>query len=191
MIELMDTSHTPVQDWVLVIKKIAAQRDKTAFSEFFDHFAPKVKAYSHSKQPGADLVADELVQEVMIKVWQKAHTYKPELAAVSTWLFTMARNCRIDQLRRSKDHIRLTADDLWYEEDYEPDPFKAMQQQRSDNSVHQSLKQLPAEQKLVLVKVYLQGKTQQQTAEELGLPLGTVKSRVRLALKKLEDLLRQ
>jgi len=187
-----DTGNTDLDatDWVQVVSRIAHQRDENAFSQFFDYFAPKIKAFSHAKQPGADLVADDLVQEVMIKVWNKCHTYKPELAGVSTWLFTMARNCRIDQLRKSKAHIRLSVDDLWYEDDSEPDPFGAVQQHRTDMNIHASLKELPPEQQQVLTKVYLQGKTQQQTAHELKLPLGTVKSRVRLALKKLENMMR-
>jgi len=177
-------------DWPAIMLRIAEDRDREAFAVFFDHFAPKVKAYSHSKQPGADLMADELVQEVMLKVWDKAHTYKPELASVSTWLFTMSRNSRIDQLRRIKKTIPLDSDDIWYEEDTAPDPFQSLQQHRSDSGVRRSMQELPEEQLQVLTKVYVQGKTQQQTAKELGLPLGTVKSRIRLALKKLENSLR-
>lgn len=177
-------------DWPAVLEKIAAQRDRAAFALFFDHFAPKVKAFSHARQPGSHLLADELVQEVMLKVWDKAHTYKPALASPSTWLFTMTRNCHIDMLRRGKNRVALQADDLWYEDDHSPDPFAGLQQQRSDRGVRQSLKQLPVEQLQVLTKVYMQGRTQQEAAEELGLPLGTVKSRIRLAFKKLESLLR-
>lgn len=177
-------------DWPDIMRKIAIDRDRGAFATFFDFFAPKVKAYSHAKQPGAELMADELVQEVMFKVWDKAHTYKAELASVSTWLFTMSRNCRIDQLRRTKKTVPLDSDDIWYEEETSPDPFLSLQQQRMDAGIRKSMEQLPEEQMQVLTKVYIQGKTQQQAAEELDLPLGTVKSRVRLALKKLETLLR-
>lgn len=177
-------------DWPSVMQRIAAKRDRSAFALFFDYFAPKVKAYSHAKQPGADLMADELVQEVMLKVWDKAHTYKAELASVSTWLFTLSRNCRIDQLRRTKKTVPIDSDDIWYEEETEPDPFMSLQQQRSDSGIRKSMAELPHEQRQVLNKVYLQGKTQQEAAKELGLPLGTVKSRIRLALKKLESALR-
>lgn len=177
-------------DWPAVMRKIAIDRDRSAFAMFFDFFAPKVKAYSHSKQPGSELMADELVQDVMLKVWDKAHTYKAELASVSTWLYTLSRNCRIDQLRRNKKTVPLDSDDIWYEEETSPDPFQSMQQQRTDAGIHKSLAQLPDEQLQVLTKVYMQGKTQQEASDELGLPLGTVKSRVRLALKKLETMLR-
>ncbi len=179
-----------VKGWQEVLARIAEHRDRRAFELFFDHFAPKIKAYSHAKQPGSEILADELVQDVMLKVWDKAHTYKPELAAPSTWLFTMTRNCRIDQLRRTKPTEPLESEDIWLEEESEPDPFQALNQQRSDRRVHEGLKALPEEQLQVLSKVYIQGRTQQQTADELDLPLGTVKSRVRLALKKLESILR-
>jgi RNA polymerase sigma-70 factor (ECF subfamily) len=177
-------------EWPTIMRRIAVDRDRGAFATFFDFFAPKVKAFSHAKQPGSELMADELVQDVMLRVWNKAHTYKAELASVSTWLFTLCRNCRIDQLRRTKKTVPLDSDDIWYEEETSPDPFLALQQQRADSGIRKSMAELPEEQLQVLTKVYVQGKTQQQTAQELGLPLGTVKSRVRLALKKLENSLR-
>ncbi len=178
-------------NWADVLIAVTA-KDEIAFGRFFDHFAPKIKAFSHRKQPGADLQAEDLVQEVMIKVWDKAHTFNPQLAGVSTWLFTMARNCQIDQFRRDKSYLfqSLDADDLWYEHEAQPDPFHAFHQLRVDSSVQESLKQLPREQIEVLNRIYMQGRTQQETALEMGLPLGTVKSRVRLALKKLEQTMR-
>jgi len=177
-------------DWPTIMGRIANSRDRGAFAIFFDYFAPKIKAYSHAKQPGAELMADELVQDVMLRVWEKAHTYKVELASVSTWLFTLCRNCRIDQLRRTKKTVPLDSDDIWYEQEISPDPFLSVQQQRIEKGIRDGMAQLPQEQIQVLTKVYIQGKTQQQAAQELGLPLGTVKSRIRLSLKKLEQLLR-
>lgn len=170
---------------------VAEQRDRQAFESLFDHFAPLLRAYSLARDPGATLLADDLAQEVMIKVWHKAHTYKPEVAAVSTWIFTMARNARIDYLRKNG---RFSSDidptDLFNQiADEGPDPFQLAQQQRISQRVEEGLKQLPGEQSQVLAKVYLEGKTHQETAQELTLPLGTVKSRVRLALQKLDLLL--
>jgi RNA polymerase sigma-70 factor (ECF subfamily) len=175
------------------MKAVAEDRNKQSFAELFDHFAPLLRAYSLAREPGAALVADELAQDVMIKVWNKAHTYKPEMAAVSTWIFTLARNSRIDQIRKN---ARFATDidptDLFNDlEDEDLGPFQNAQQQRAQQQVHDALKELPIEQAQVLAKVYLEGKSHQETADELSLPLGTVKSRVRLALQKLELLLKR
>jgi RNA polymerase sigma-70 factor (ECF subfamily) len=160
------------------ISRVANERDKSAFAELFD------------REPGADLVADELVQEVMTRVWLKASSYNAKLANLNTWIFTLARNCRIDYLRRNSRYVtEIDPTDIFNEmEDEGPGPFQLAQQSRAEESIRAGLKQLPREQTEILTKVYLQGKSHQQTSEELKLPLGTVKSRVRLALKKLEVL---
>lgn len=175
------------------IHKVASERDQNAFSQLFDHYAPLIRSYSLAREPGAELLADELAQEVMIRIWEKSHTYKPELANVNTWVFTLARNCRIDYLRRNgRFASQIDPTDIFETiEDESPGPFQAAQQQRMDASIHEGLKQLPREQAEVLGKVYLEGKSHQQASEELSLPLGTVKSRIRLALKKLEVLVRR
>ena len=175
------------------MSRVAQHRDRQAFTALFDHFAPLLRAYSLAREPGAALVADELAQDVMIKIWNKAHTYKPDVAAVSTWVFTLARNSRIDYLRRNG---RLSTDidptDIFNNmEDEGPSPFQLTQQQKTEHRIHDGLKQLPIEQSQVLAKVYLEGKSHQEAANELELPLGTVKSRVRLALQKLELLLQR
>ena len=176
-----------------LMAKVAEHRDKQAFEQLFDHFAPLLRSYSLARESGAALLADELAQEVMIKVWNKAHTYKPDIAAVSTWVFTLARNSRIDYLRRNgRFSTDIDPTEIFNNmEDEGPDPFQLAQQRRVETKVHQGLKQLPIEQAQVLAKVYLEGKSHQETSNELGLPLGTVKSRVRLALQKLELLLKR
>ncbi|UCH39775.1 MAG: sigma-70 family RNA polymerase sigma factor [Gammaproteobacteria bacterium] len=172
------------------ISRVAKERDKSAFAELFDHYAPQIRAYSLAREPGADLVADELVQEVMTRVWLKAEKYNASLANLNTWIFTLARNCRIDYLRRNGRYVsEIDPTDLFNDmEDEGPGPFQLAQQSRAEASIREGLRQLPREQSEVLTKVYLEGKSHQQASEELKLPLGTVKSRVRLALKKLEVL---
>ena len=172
------------------IHRVAEHRDKTAFAELFDHYAPLIRAYSLAREPGADLVADELVQEVMTRVWLKAEKYNARLANLNTWIFTLARNCRIDYLRRNSRYAtEIDPTDIFNDiEDEGPGPFQLAQQSRVQQSIRAGLEQLPQEQSEILTKVYLEGKSHQQTSEELKLPLGTVKSRVRLALKKLEVL---
>ena len=172
------------------MSRVANERDKSAFAELFDHYAPQIRAYSLAREPGANLVADELVQEVMTRVWLKAGKYNASLANLNTWIFTLARNCRIDYLRRNGRYVsEIDPTDIFNEmEDEGPGPFQLAQQSRAEASIREGLKQLPREQSEVLTKVYLEGKSHQQASEELKLPLGTVKSRVRLALKKLEVL---
>jgi RNA polymerase sigma-70 factor (ECF subfamily) len=169
---------------------VANNRDKEAFAQLFDHYAPLIRAYSLARDPGAELVADELVQEVMSRVWLKADKYNKQLANLNTWIFTLARNCRIDYLRRNSRYVtEIDPTDIFNDiEDEGPGPFQLVQQTRAEESIRMGLKQLPREQAEILTKVYLEGKSHQQTSDELKLPLGTVKSRVRLALNKLEVL---
>ena len=189
------SSHAPERNEQLkqLMNRVSVDRDKAAFESLFDHFAPLLRSYSLAREPGATLLADELAQEVMIKLWNKSHTYKPEVAAVSTWVFTLARNCRIDYLRRNGRYSsEIDPTDIFNNiEDEGPDPFQAAQQKKAEETVREGLKQLPIEQSQVLAKVYLEGKSHQETADELVLPLGTVKSRVRLALQKLEVMLKR
>jgi len=173
------------------LTRVAEDRDREAFAELFKHYAPLIRAYSLAREPGADLVADELVQEVLSRVWLKADKYNERLANLNTWIFTLARNCRIDYLRRNSRYAtEIDPTDIFNDiEDEGPSPFQQVQQTRAEESIHTGLKQLPREQAEILSKVYLEGKTHQQASDELKLPLGTVKSRVRLALKKLEVLI--
>ncbi|NHN36100.1 sigma-70 family RNA polymerase sigma factor [Pseudomaricurvus alcaniphilus] len=175
-----------------LMKRVAKDRDRDAFAELFEHFAPLIRSYSLARDPGAHLVADELVQEVLIRVWLKAHTYNSSKANVNTWIFTLARNCRIDYLRRNGRYAsEVDADDLFAAiEADEPGPFETTQQRHTADRIQRGLDQLPVDQSNVLAKIYLEGKTQQEAAAELRIPLGTVKSRVRLALQKLEVLIR-
>lgn len=172
------------------IARVANQGDKAAFSILFDHYAPLIRAYSLAREPGADLVADELAQEVMIRVWLKAGTYNSQLANTNTWIFTLARNCRIDYLRRNGRFVsEIDPTEIFNDmEDESPSPFQLTHQSRLEENIRTGLEKLPREQSEILIKVYLEGKSHQQTSEELKLPLGTVKSRVRLAIKKLKVL---
>ena len=170
---------------------VAQQRDKAAFGQLFDHYAPMIRAYSLARDPGAELVADDLVQEVMTRVWLKADKYNSQLANLNTWIFTLARNCRIDYPRRNSRYAsEIDPTDIFNDiEDEGLGPFQQAQQTRAGESIRAGLEQLPREQAEILTKIYLEGKSHQQASGELQLPLETVKSRVRLALKKLEALI--
>ena len=176
-------------EWSECLVQIGDSNDRAAFTRFFRHFAPLIKAFALAGSSLSAAHADELVQEVMFKVWQKAGDFDPTKASASTWIFTITRNARIDYLRKHNRHDiasqPLEADDIW---DESPDnqPFSYLQRKRDKENVDSFLKSLPSEQSRCIEKVYIEGKSHTEIAEELGLPLGTVKSRVRLGLKKLQ-----
>ncbi|MGV6806593.1 MAG: sigma-70 family RNA polymerase sigma factor [bacterium] len=166
---------------------VAQRQDTEAFSRLFDHFVPLIRSFCLSANPGATIPADDIAQEVMIKVWRKAKSYRPEAGAVSTWIFTLARNARIDYLRKNGRYLSdIDVESVWGSvPDDGPDPFQVAHQRRNEQLIRDGLTTLPIDQREVLGKVYLEGKSHSEVSEELGLPLGTVKSRIRLALKKM------
>jgi RNA polymerase sigma-70 factor (ECF subfamily) len=173
-------------EWSECLTLIAQNEDRAAFTRLFRHFAPLIKAFALSGSKLSATVADELVQETMLKVWQKARAFNPEKAAASTWVYTIARNCRTDMFRRlQKFDTALAAEDVGPEQDSE-EPFALLQGKRSRDRVREMMKGLPADQMQILAKVYMEGKSHAEAAAELDLPLGTVKSRVRLAIQKLQ-----
>lgn len=173
-------------EWSECLTLIAANQDRAAFTRFFRHFAPLIKAFALAGSSLSASVADELVQEVMIKVWQKAGGFNPEKAAASTWVYTIARNCRTDMFRRlQKFDTPLAEDDVFPEQESE-EPFALLQGRRTQERVRELMATLPADQMQILAKVYMEGKSHAEAAAELDLPLGTVKSRVRLAIQKLQ-----
>jgi RNA polymerase sigma factor (sigma-70 family) len=181
----IDTSGRRDDEWSVCLQQVAEQ-DRDAFSRLFGHFAPLIKAFALNGSALAAAHAEELVQEVMIKVWQKASAYNPHKAAASTWIYTIARNSRTDMYRRlQKFDTPISADDIWPEAESD-ELFAAVQQKRDATRIREMLEELPHEQSQILMKVYMEGKSHSEVAEELDLPLGTVKSRVRLAMKKLQ-----
>jgi RNA polymerase sigma-70 factor (ECF subfamily) len=190
--------------WTGCIARVAQHQDREAFRQLFNHFAPLIKSFAY-KVPGleqADVFSEELVQETMLKVWTRAETFDANLASPSTWIFTIARNMRVDMLRKTGRHVvntvsihgndddddELDMEDLWFE-DENSDVFNQLVQQRTRTMIRESLLQLPEEQAFILKKVYLEDKSHSEVAAELSLPLGTVKSRVRLAMTKMKLIL--
>jgi RNA polymerase sigma factor (sigma-70 family) len=179
------TAAPETTDWGMVLARVAENNDKQAFRALYDHFAPRIKAYAINQ--GFSQHAEVLVQEVMTNVWRNADKYSASLASVSTWIFTITRNQRIDMLRklnRSRAEIVIETEDLWQLPTEDTTIF-SIQNLSTEKFVKSALDKLPEEQMIALRKVYYEGMTHEEAAEELGIPLGTVKGRLRLSLQKL------
>jgi RNA polymerase sigma-70 factor (ECF subfamily) len=167
-----------------LIDAVALRRDRAAFQELFSHFAPRLKSFS-LRGGATPEAAEEIVQEAMVSVWRKASTFDRRRASPSTWIFTIARNKRIDMRRRDfRPAIDANEYALSLPEAEEP-PDGALDALESQERLRLFLRDLPDEQRLVLLKAYFEDKTHSDIATELSLPLGTVKSRIRLALGRL------
>ncbi len=169
------------------LHSIAVARDRAAFAALFDSYAPRVKAYMMRKGQTAEQ-AEDLVQETMIAVWSKAGLYVPERGSVATWIFTIARNLRIDRLRREKTSLFTDLDGYDAESDDEP-ADEALGRFQEESHVAAALAQIPEEQRNLLVLNYMEGLAQSEIAEKLQIPIGTVKSRMRLAYIRMRKLL--
>jgi RNA polymerase sigma-70 factor (ECF subfamily) len=166
---------------------VAERRDRDAFVRLFETFGPRVKAYL--VRQGADPAsAEDLVQDVMLTVWRRAAQFDRDKASVSTWVFTIARNRRIDVLRRTRrPEIDPNDPALVPEPDEPADRVVEAAQRRA--SLNAAVARLPEEQASLLRLAYFEDKSHSVIAEELALPLGTVKSRLRLAMAKLRTAL--
>jgi RNA polymerase sigma-70 factor (ECF subfamily) len=170
-----------------LLTRIALTRDRAAFASLFDAFAPRVKSFMMRKGATAEQ-AEDLVQETMIAVWSKAQMYVAERGSVTTWIFTIARNLRIDRLRKEKSSLYSDIEDFDAESNDTPqdDAFSRLQE---DGYVAKALAQIPVEQRELLILSYVEDMPQSEIAIKLQIPLGTVKSRMRLAYRKLRTLL--
>ena len=182
----IEPSEKRTDEWSECLTLIGQNEDRAAFTRLFRHFAPLMKAFALSGSTLSANNADELVQEVMLKVWQKAGAFNAEKAAASTWIYTIARNSRTDLFRRlQKFDTPLSADDVSGSQESE-EAFMVLHQKRGRDKIRGLIDELPNDQAQILAKVYMEGKSHSEVAGELDIPLGTVKSRVRLALQKLQ-----
>lgn len=173
-------------DWNTILEKVGKSQDKAAFARLFEHFSPLLKSFLLKGGNLSAETVEDLVQETMIKVWRKSPTYSSAHASASTWIYTIARNTRVDWYRKQtrQDPRALNADDL-YDTENDQSPHSTLVQFRTADHIGQHLRELPEEQAKVLTMMYFQGMSGQQVADALQLSLGTVKSRIRLALAKL------
>lgn len=193
------TSHPPaadtppdadtLADW---IEAIAASQDRAAFAALFRHVAPRIKSYL-MRGGTSDGAAEDLTQEALVAVWRKAAQFDRRKARASTWIFTIARNLRIDQLRRGGAAALATPPDLDDETadgprevaDDAPAVPDALHQAQAERDLRAALGRLPEEQREILRLSFFEDQPHAAIAQSLALPLGTVKSRIRLAVGHL------
>ncbi len=176
-------AETP--DWGGVLTRVAAQ-DKAAFGSLYDYFAPRIKGWS-LKMGAPASKAEDIVQDVMLQIWRRAAQFDPARADAGTWIFAITRNRYIDLVRQEK-RPEIALDDPVIVSD-EATPEEALRDRERADRVAEALAQLPEAQRAIIRQSYFAELTQQEIATQDGLPLGTVKSRLRLAFGRLRELL--
>ncbi|MBV1865806.1 MAG: sigma-70 family RNA polymerase sigma factor [Rhodobacteraceae bacterium] len=168
-------------NWTDLVIRVRDEQDEAAFALLFNHFAPRIKGFL--MKSGADAAAaEECAQDVMVTLWQKAAQFDPTRASAATWIFTIARNRRIDVFRRQN---RPEPTDLPWGPEPEAEAADALALQQETRKLSAALDALPAKQKDIVKRAFYGELSHAELAEETGLPLGTIKSRIRLALERL------
>ena len=167
------------------LTSVAQNADREAFAQLFAYFAPRLKAYMR-KLGADDAAAEELAQEAMLSVWRRAASYDPARAAVSTWIFTIARNKRIDAIRRARRPELDPNDPTLFDEPPRPDA-EAMRRSEAV-AVRAAVADLPDDQADAIRLAYDEGLSQTEIAARLDIPLGTVKSRLKIGLRELKKI---
>ena len=181
---------SPPQELQRLLQQVAASRDKQAFAALFRFYGPRLKSFL-GKQGFTDAECEDLVQETMLNLWRKAESFDATKAGVSTWIFTIARNCGIDRRRRTARISSQPAEEGLDEPDPDMLAEEAMIVRQNEAAVRGALERLPLEQATVIRMAYFGDRAQAEIAKTLGIPLGTVKSRVRLALQRLRTMMEE
>ena len=175
-------------EWGRLIEAVATRRDRAAFVRLFEHFVPRVKTFAlRSGASGA--IAEEIAQETMLTVWRKADSFVPGSTGAAAWIFTISRNLRIDALRRERRGDRELNIALEPHVDERLTPESQVAAVQLEQRVREAMAQLSSEQLRVIELSFFEEKAHGEIAEQLQIPLGTVKSRSRLALARLRALL--
>lgn len=172
-----------------LLASVGRDRDVEAFETIFKHYGPKVRAYM-AKLARDGQAAEELMQETMLAVWNKASQFDPARGNVSSWIFTIARNQRIDAFRRAKRPVFDPSDPAFVPDDVPPADVEFEGRQEADR-LRRAMATLPPEQLELLKMSFYREASHSAIAAELGLPMGTVKSRIRLAFAKLRAALEE
>lgn len=178
-----DINFKELTQWLVLV---ANNRDKQAFTCLFKFFAPKIQRIAQSKF-NTEAISHEIVQETMTNIWRKAHLFNENKGAPTTWVYTVMRNVTFDLLRKIKSKKEDTlSDDIWPTLENSVEDSIEFEDHIENKKVLDCLEELPENQQQVIKGFYFMEMTQEQLAEHLNLPLGTVKSRLRLALNKLK-----
>ncbi len=175
--------ETTQQSLSQMLTAVGQSKDIEAFESLFRHYGPRVRAYM-AKLARDGQAAEELMQETMLAVWNKAHQFDPARGNVSSWIFTIARNLRIDSYRKDKRPTFDPSDPAFVPDDVPPADVEFEGRQQADR-LHRAMETLPSEQLELLKLAFFNEESHSTIAAKLGLPMGTVKSRIRLAFAKL------
>lgn len=176
--------------WAALIEAVATRGDREAFATLFEYFAPRIKTFMR-RSGASEQSADELAQEALLAVWSKARLFDPGSVGATAWIFTIARNLRIDALRREKrTGMDYTIEiDPEFHVDEGPQPDASMAVSQVESRVRNALIHLSEDQLRVIELSFYDEKAHAEIAQTLQIPLGTVKSRLRLAMNRLRVLL--
>lgn len=182
-------THTSPQISQLTLSMLAVRdrRDRAAFALLFDHFAPRLKGFIMRSGTGSGQ-AEEIVQEVMLTVWRKAEQFDPERAQVSAWIYQIARNRQIDVIRKEN---RPLPEELAEDPGAEADASQILAVEQEAKQLKDALTRLKPDQRNIIEKAYLGDLTHQEISTQTGIPLGTIKSRIRLGLERLRHELKE
>ena len=178
-----------LSEWDRLLLRVGNDRDRSAFKKLYEHFAPRLKSFL--LRIGSDMsAAEEICQESMIMVWRRAETFNPDSAGASTWIFTIARNKRIDKLRKDNRPLPDLNDPSFFQIPVDKSD-DILQRVEEEKKIKNALKNLPPEQAKLILSAYYEEKSHRKIADETNLPLGTVKSRIRLAINRLRTQLEE
>lgn len=170
--------------WAGLMLAVAQRRDQDCFMRIYDHFAPRVRLYLRGLGVG-EAVAEDLAQEAMLRLWQRADTYDASRSGIATWLFRIARNLHIDRLRRDTHWTTMDTPPDIEEEPHRPD-FSTTESYVAHVDLNERIERLPAIQARLLRMSYFEAKSHLEISHELDMPLGTVKSHIRRAFQRLQ-----
>jgi RNA polymerase sigma-70 factor (ECF subfamily) len=190
---LNETANSAASDaarWPSLIEAVAARRDREAFATLFEYFAPRIKTFMR-RAGASEQSADELAQEALLAVWSKAKLFDPASVGATAWIFTSARNLRIDALRREKRTRTDSAVEIdpEFHVDDGPQPDASLASSQLESRVRSALAALSEDQLRVVELSFFEEKAHAEIAQALRIPLGTVKSRLRLAMNRLRGML--